>query len=201
MTRPGQQRSKDATALQSTPREATEALLSIFPPATTCVFEPCAGLGAIVDVLASRRHSVAALEIVLERAHQLRTRFPRVMTFVGDAIEACKRSTAPDCGEWNQWSIVTNPPFAMPECLVLVRGFLGLPVPYVALLLPVRFRHHRGWRGVWNGLTQEIVLPRQQWGDTGEDSPTGTDECSWFVWRRDGGLTPYPYRPTHFFYR
>jgi hypothetical protein len=106
--------------LYETPTEATLALLSV-EPLPLRIWEPCAGRGAIVNVLRDAGHDVVATDLVARGCPDSESRIDFLMERVAPAgVEA----------------VVSNPPFKL--AAEFVQHGLEL-VPHVVMLLRLGF--------------------------------------------------------------
>jgi len=154
-----------------TPPVAVHALLSLERQhLPRCIWEPAAGVGAIVHVLRGAGYTVTASDIA------------------DYGLEGCELidylAAEPPPGIE---AIVTNPPFAKAE------EFLrkALPeVPYVALLLRTNFLEsaerfplfaEHPFARMWQASLRLPMMHRQDW--TGPRAPSNTAHA-WFVWDR-----------------
>lgn len=157
-----------------TPPEAVRALLAAesFPQD---VWEPAAGLGAIVDVLRAQGHRVVATELV-----DYGDASPGILTGI-DFLKTAQAPKGVSC-------IITNPPYKL--ATEFVRHGLAL-VPKVALLMRLAFLEGRGRSDILDGgrLARVLVfrdrLPmmhRHNW--TGPRSTSAMAFC-WCIWDAD----------------
>ena len=158
--------------LYGTPPEATRALLQA-EKLPHRLWEPCAGRGAIVDVLRAAGHEVLASDLV---DYQQPTHFSR--------RDFLMERKAPDGCE----AIVTNPPFKLAE--EFVSHALDL-CPRVIMLLRLAFyeSERRSYILENCGLARihvfRLRLPmmhRDGW--EGKKANSGT-AFAWFCWSRD----------------
>jgi len=142
-------------------------------------YEPCAGDGAIVQVVNSRLPNVAwALnELRSEMDETLRRLEPMAPVSVGDILDPETPLPPRD----KTVCIITNPPYRIAWELLhkMLREF---PNSYIVLLLRVNFIASKGRHGFMSQYMPDVyVLPNRPgfkaWGKT--DSP----EYGWFVWK------------------
>lgn len=145
-----------------TPGWATEALFEYCPQffLASAAVEPCAGDGAISDVL--RKHFA-----------DLKTSDIDPLRKVDNICDASTLEVDPDI------AVITNPPFN--QALTIVRNFVEQG-NICAFLLRLSFLEPTEARGNWlhrNSPSGLIVLPRISFtGDGKTDSVT----CAWMVW-------------------
>ena len=158
--------------LYETPPIAVEALLAV-ESLPHWLWEPCAGRGAIADVLRDRGHAVVCSDLVRYDD------FP--LHFVGDFMLQIKAPVGCD-------AIVTNPPYQI--ATEFTRHALDL-APRVYLLLRLAFLEsvrrteileHRGLACVHVFRRRLPMMHRDGWNGPRASSaiPFG-----WFVWNRD----------------
>lgn len=157
-----------------TPAWCTRLILPHVLPITTIgVLDPCAGNGAILDVVASDFPMLSrfGFEIDSNRAFDARVK-GRHIIYQADATK-----------EWSCWAfepslvVVTNPPFSNAE--EVIRACLTQAVHVVALLR-LSFLASKKRASLWRDSTADVyVLPKRP-------SFTGrrTDSCdyAWFAW-------------------
>jgi len=145
-----------------TPGWATEALLEYCPQfwGASAAIEPCAGDGAISDILRTRFAVLTTSDI-----DPLRN--------VDIICDAATLEVEPDT------AVITNPPFN--QAIEIVRNFVEQKA-MCAFLLRLSFLEPTEARGNWlskNPPAGLIILPRISFtGDGKTDSVT----CAWMVW-------------------
>jgi len=159
-----------AQDLYETPPEATLALLRA-ERLPEHIWEPCAGRGAIVDVLRQAGHTVYASDLIdYGIPNQLK------------AVDFLLEFRAPmfcDC-------IVMNPPFALVD--EFIRRAIDL-VPKTCALLRLQYLESVGRDDVLDKLSRVHVfknrLPRMH--RDGWDGPKASSSVcfAWFVWERE----------------
>ena len=150
-----------------TPEGATKALLARVSIGGH-LFEPCAGAGDIVRVLAADRRVVLVDTNDLDKRHTAKTH--------EDATDKRWWNTLPQY-DW----IVTNPPFSVAH--KIIPHACEHARDGVAMLLRLTYLEPCEGRALWlavNPPHRLIVLPRISFsGDGATDSVT----CAWFVWQ------------------
>lgn len=158
---------RNGTDFYPTPPECTVALLTYLNlPAGTVVWEPAAGEGHIVEVLADRGFSVVASDL-----HP-----------TGYVTESTDYLTAPLPAGVDM--VITNPPFSIAQ--EFIEHTLDLGVPF-ALLLKSQYWHSKGRRALFERHRPTAVLPLTWRPDFlfGSKSASPTMECLWTVWGAD----------------
>lgn len=152
-----------------TPAKLTEKLLDIVP-VSGIVLEPCAGDGAIVNLLKEKK-------------------IQTVTNDIGTYLNWDYNADATNHDSWNNWDyvdwVVTNPPFnAAPQIIPLAYEAASVGV---AMLLRLSYLEPAGNRGEWltehsENLSDIIIFGQPRPSFTGN----GTDSCTtaWFVWRK-----------------
>lgn len=156
-----------------TPPEPTIALLRWWGdglPSDQTVWEPCAGDGAIVDVVEQHGRQVVASDVV-DRGRGYPTR---------DYFDFKSRA-APN--------IITNPPFSRAADFILHAADLN--VQRMALLLKSHFWQAAKRMKVWRRWRPNWVLPLT-WRVDFTGGGQATMDCAWFVWEE----APYAARET-----
>jgi hypothetical protein len=155
-----------------TPAWQTRVLLQhVYISLDESIIEPCCGDGSITRVLqAEHDHLVDTNDIdprVEADAH---------INAAGDALY-----------EWAEevdW-VITNPPYTMPRCLIIVQHAVKNARVGVAMLLRLSFLEPTQARGAWlaqHPLTQMIVLPRTSYTGNGKTDSVTT---AWMIWRTE----------------
>lgn len=158
-----------------TPARATEVLLEYAPEILKPdILEPCAGDGAIADILAVHGNVITG-DIDTKRNVQ----------YIGNACTLDLDELAWmlwGSDKHGDWSVITNPPFNLAP--FIVPNFVNQKVP-CAFLLRLTFLEpveKNGNRGPWlkaNPPAGVLVLPRISFtGDGKTDSVT----CAWMCW-------------------
>lgn len=156
---------RNGTDFYPTPPECTVALLNYLDlPTGTVVWEPAAGEGHIVEVLADWGLSVLASDLhpagryVTESTDYLSAPLPAGVDVV-----------------------ITNPPFSIAQAFI--EHTLDLGVPF-ALLLKSQYWHSKGRRALFERHRPTAVLPLTWRPDFlfGAKSASPTMECLWTVW-------------------
>jgi len=150
-----------------TPATMTEELLSRVSLVSEVILEPCAGKGAISDIL-KRDNKV----------------------FTSDIDTSCDTDATADATDpkvmerfalFSDWA-VTNPPFK--DAFKILQNCLALKLK-VAFLLRLTFLEPTYERGEFlksNPPTKLIVLPRCSFT---EDGKTDSVTCAWMIWDND----------------
>jgi hypothetical protein len=160
------------SGLYSTPPIAVEALLAV-ENLSHWIWEPCAGLGAIANVLRDRGHTVICSDLIRYDD------FP--LHFVGDFMLQTKAPV--DCD-----AIVTNPPYQI--AAEFTRHALDL-APHVYLLLRLAFLEsiRRAEILERRGLVRVHVFRKRlpMMHRAGWDGPRASSAIpfAWFCWNRD----------------
>jgi hypothetical protein len=140
------------------------------------VWEPCAGNGAMKDVLAQYGLEVTASDVAPQRADIDQQNFLLV-----------KSMRAP--------VIITNPPFAL-AADIIDHALTNSRTRYLALLLKASFWHAAERISLWQRYKPSIIYPLTWRPDfTGGGAPTM--ECAWHVWNRDSTENDCSYIPLH----
>lgn len=159
-----------------TPAWMTRSLLHFHPAiAKSTVLEPCAGGGAITNVLREAGCVVYENDIDPRHGH-------------GNEQDAMSRHfwcAAP----WVDW-VITNPPFNV--ALPILEQAVAHARVGVAFLLRKTFLEPTDDRGPWlaqHPPTRLIGQPRYSFRGTGSDSVS----CDWYLWERERvvGLPPF----------
>ena len=159
------------TDFYPTPPEATRALLSV-ERFSGRIWEPCAGDGAMYDVLAAAGYPVMATTI---EGTDSRSRV------IGDTDFLMVDRLPENCG-----AIVTNPPFRIVE--TIVQHALDLDPPKICMLLNIKFLSGVGrCRGLFamNPPSRvHVFADRVTMYPGGYDGPKGTttETMMWAVW-------------------
>ncbi|MGL5064246.1 MAG: hypothetical protein ACRC62_30030, partial [Microcoleus sp.] len=160
-----------------TPAPLTKILLAKAPNIPSLCFEPCAGHGAISDVLRASDRMVQASDI------QWGFDYPQDATtreFWEYWANSLRNAQSIDC---RNWATVTNPPFNVASSII--------PLAYeyspwgIAFLLRLSYLEPTGDRAEWLQLHADSlrylipVNPRPKFRKA-----SGTDSCTvaWFVW-------------------
>jgi hypothetical protein len=158
--------------LYETPPIAVEALLAV-ENLPHWIWEPCAGRGAIADVLRDRGHAVVCSDLVRY------DNFP--LHFTGDFMLQIKAPVGCD-------AIVTNPPYQI--ATEFARHALDL-APHVYLLLRLAFLESIGRTEILErrGLARVHVfrcrLPRMHRDGWTGPRASSSIHFAWFCWDRD----------------
>lgn len=158
-----------------TPWEATVALLDAVDLPER-IWEPACGDGAMVDVLRAYGHTVVATDIALETETQ-----------VSGVPSRCDFLTTGYSPFWNNYAIVTNPPFK--HAAAFIDKALTF-TPIVAMLLKSQFWNAAKRLDLWRRHPPSQVLPLT-WRLDFTDGGAPTMDCTWFVW----GVEPHVFRP------
>lgn len=135
------------------------------------LLEPCAGLGALVEPLERRGHTVMTADL---------DPGARVKLYTDSATHPWPRDTYD--------GIITNPPFT--QAPRMIRHLMQVPRHFSAYLLRLSFleccANRTDLLAVDSGLWRIVVTPRYSFRGQGKDSVT----TAWFIWRR--GHVGYP---------
>ena len=138
-------------------------------------YEPCAGTGAIVDVVNKHRDDVSwqLAEIEEEACKTLRTKYPNTELLWGTALGQTPWDAQPDV-------VITNPPY-LPAYELLTHFLQAFPNAYIVLLLRVNFLASVARHDLMSAYPPDIyVLPnRPSFKGAGKTDAT---EYAWFVW-------------------
>lgn len=176
-----------------TPPWATRALLQCVPlPEThdiaggafTKIWEPCAGLGHMSDVLHDEcRGFVFSTDVFDWGRYNFRQEF-MIDALNGDAVDRYARSFPGDGPDW----IITNPPFSQAENML--RNFLGAARKGVAMLLRMQWEETEGrYERVYTITPPTLIAQfseRVAMCEGGYDPElSGATAYAWFIWLRD----------------
>lgn len=174
-------------AFWPTPRWVTLALLEAHHVWTPWVWEPCAGEGAVAEVLGELGYHVAATELRPECDTELRrVLHPSSAHVVATGIDALKHEAEDFVGRDEPYSIITNPPYDPAGLMLhLTRHFVRSAAQLTALLLPTSFLHSET-RAPFNlQHPPNAIYPLARRPSCREDrSGGGKRDLSWFVWDR-----------------
>jgi hypothetical protein len=138
------------------------------------ILEPCTGLGALVEPLERRGHTVTTADLDPHSTAKLR----------------CDAGAHPWPSDTYD-GIITNPPFA--DAPRLIRHMRDVPRHFAAYLLRLSFLEVCGNRAdliaPYQGLWKVVVTPRYNFKGDGHDSVT----TAWFVWQRGFAGVPAIY--------
>lgn len=157
------QRPRQENDFYSTPEEATEALLRRWKP-TGNVWEPCAGISAIADVV--QRHKpddfIYQSDINPQRDNIVKQDF-------------LKTTELPH----NIDTIITNPPFKYAEAFI--RHGFALGVKRQAMLLKSTFFHAKSRFELFHDMRPKLLLP-MNWRLDFMNLGRPTMETMWVIW-------------------
>jgi hypothetical protein len=159
-----------------TPARLTEHLLK-HVPISGRVLEPCAGDGAIVNILAAEPNTTHVATNDIDEQYDW---------------YYCQDATDPSASIWNygdwyglDW-VVTNPPFN--AAFPILENAFNVARAGVAFLLRLSFLEPTNGRGPWLEAHQDCLSdllifgsPRPSFTGTGTDSVT----VAWMVWRKE----------------
>jgi hypothetical protein len=162
--------------LYETPREAVLALLRV-ERLPYCIWEPCAGRGAIWRVLAENGHAVACADLVAYPGADEGIETPRDFL-----MEYAKPPIISDRGGIG--AIVTNPPFKIADDFI--RHGLSFKLPVIVLLRLMFIEGaarsdliDRHLVRVWAGIERLPQMHREGW--EGPKQKAGTAPFAWFI--------------------
>lgn len=167
----GEQSERAENDFYPTPREVTEALLSVWTPPGV-VWEPACGDGSVSRVLESHGHDVVSTDLINRGFGK-----PDV-NFLG-----CDKLT--DC-------IVTNPPFSLAEDFIRKARLMG--VNHMALLLKSTYWHASSRLRLFKSWRPSRVYALS-WRVDFKDQGAPVMECSWFIWEPGALATVYDVLP------
>lgn len=161
----------------NTPAWAIERFLEGGPELPGGVwYEPCAGTGAIVDVVNKHRSDVdwVLTEIEEYACKTLRTKYPNTELNWGNALMQTPWDVVPNV-------VITNPPY-LPAYELLNHFLQTFPKAYIVLLLRVNFLASEARHALMSAYAPDIyVLPnRPSFKGAGKTDAT---EYAWFVYR------------------
>jgi hypothetical protein len=154
-----------------TPERLTKSLLTFFQP-DGIVLEPCAGDGAIVNVLKNESmiKNVITNDIVNGKAQH--------------CFDATQRNLYDSIGKVDY--VVTNPPFSQPDCQQIIDRCWDKVECGMAFLLRLTYLEPCGNRASFlknTNLSKLIIFnPRPRF----REDTKGSDNCTvaWFVWEK-----------------
>lgn len=188
-----QQTVRDADDNYATPAWCTRALLlrlqeqRIIPsPRRFCrldILEPCAGAGAIVEVLGQELPEADVRSVELDKGRAVRC--TRLARRYGNAPTVCADFLALSAdwtGEWWPQLVITNPPYRQARQFVdAARHAALLRQGHVAMLLRLNFlgsQARAGW--LRDDMPDVNVLAKRP--SFTPDGKTDATEYAWFVW-------------------
>jgi hypothetical protein len=161
-----------------TPAWVTEALLANYPLMAGNILEPCAGSGAIIEVL--RRHRPGSRITAVEIRETERGR----LKSLADRVHIADFLTWKPEGEYG--TIITNPPFCIAQ-EVIERCFSFRPqAGEIVMLLRLGFLESKKRVEFWRKypLSELLVItPRPSFDGAGSDKTA----YGWFVWNSNEG--------------
>lgn len=150
------------------PADVTEALLAVWKPQASTVWEPACGCGAMSRVIEAHGFDVISTDIA-DRGYGE----PGV-----DFLTSDKRA---DC-------IITNPPFNLSAAFINHAADIG--VTEMALVLKSTYWHAAKRQQVWQRHPPSLVMPLL-WRPDFLNRGGPTMEMMWCVWSRDREITEY----------
>lgn len=162
---PNEERGRQEGDFYPTPPEVTRVLIERYPQLKTArIWEPCAGDGAMKDVLEEHGAFVLATDIDPQRADI------RKFDFFDAKVKSLVRG------------IVTNPPFNIAEAFIR-HAWLELQAPWMALVLKSTYWHSKNRQKLYAECKPAAIHPLTWRPDfLGLGRPTM--ECQWCVWDR-----------------
>lgn len=157
-----------------TPYKAVEALIGYLPTEGTFI-EPCAGNGALVDVLESTFGMICLDKFDLEPQKE------GIRQFDATKYKAENPDTFLTHENIYVDYIITNPPFKWELLKPIIDNLLTLNTNIV-LLLPADFMHNKRMKDLLKKCYQIVSIGRIKWI---EDSPySGKENYCWYFFNR-----------------
>ena len=160
---PDPKRTRQENDFYPTPPDVTLALMSVFKPYFIHAWEPCAGNGAMSDVIERSGREVHSSDLVSRRGDIVKQ----------DFFDARCMPPGTDC-------IITNPPFAPAERFIR-HAFDVVGCQRMALLLKSTFYHAKGRMPLFQKFRPSSILPLT-WRPDFMGLGRPTMECMWVVW-------------------
>ena len=160
---PDPKRMRQENDFYPSPPDVTLALMTVFKPWFDYAWEPCAGNGAMSDVIESVGRKVYSSDIVSRRADIVEQ----------DFFKTSRMPPKTDC-------IITNPPFAPAEKFIR-HAFENVGCQRMALLLKSTFFHAKGRTPLFNQYRPSTIMPLT-WRPDFMQLGRPVMEVSWFVW-------------------
>lgn len=157
------QRPRQENDFYSTPPEAIEALMRYWKPKGN-VWEPCAGIGAITDVVKKHKPD--------DFIYQSDINPQREDIVKQDFLKTTELPTGVD-------TIITNPPFKLAE--EFIRHGFALGVKRQAMLLKSTFFHAKTRLELFRDMRPKIILP-MNWRLDFMNLGRPTMETIWVIW-------------------
>lgn len=173
---PDKERGRSENDFYPTPVEVTEALCRRYDFTEKAIWEPCAGNGAMGDVLKRYCPRVGESDISPRKEGMLVRDFLKANVPMGQNI-----------------AIITNPPFKLAEKMIR-HAWIDLQVPFLALVLKSTFWHSVRRQKLWNECRPHAVHPLT-WRPDFMELGRPTMEVMWCVWERHTAYRPVIYEP------
>lgn len=172
---PAEERGRQRDDYYPTPPNVTKAFLnSMYISPEVRFWEPCAGNGAMVDVIKEchPENSIYSSDINPQRADIIQSNF-------FDHTE---------CPEGHDF-LITNPPFNL--AVDIIEHAFKIGVKHLALVLKATFWHAKNRQNLFNKYTPVSIMPLTWRPDfLGLGRPTM--EVAWCRWNATSGGTIYP---------
>ena len=171
-------RGREVDDFYGTPKDVTKVLL-LGPArdwAEDCVWEPCAGEGAMVDVLAKKYKTVVSSDVNPRRPDITKQDFFYIRNL----------------NEINTTTIITNPPFIYAE--EFIRHSFDVGITRMALVLKATFWHAKNRRPLWNKHRPSMICPLT-WRPDFKGLKHPVMEVMWCIWDTPCTSTQAAYVP------